>query len=55
MMDVRRYSFCGLYSVFKPEVHSMRVRPEAMWFSESPIVGVQALDVDELNGGMLRE
>ena len=40
MMEVRRYSFCGLYSVFRPEVHSMRVLPEAIWSSESPIVGV---------------
>lgn len=53
MMDVRRYSFCGLYSVFRPEVHSMRVLPEAMWSSESPIVGFQSLSKDELRRGNL--
>ncbi len=53
MMDVRRYSFCGLYSVFRPEVHSMRVLPEAMWSSESPIVGFQSLSDDELSRGDL--
>lgn len=53
MIDVRRYSFCGLYSVFRPEVHSMRVLPEAMWSSESPIVGFQSLSDDELSRGNL--
>lgn len=53
MMEVRRYSFCGLYSVFRPEVHSMRVLPEAIWSSESPIVGIRSLRDDELSSGSL--
>ena len=31
MMEVRRYSLAGWYSVFSCESHSMRVRPALRW------------------------